>query len=212
MNIILLGAPGAGKGTQAKFICEKFGIPQISTGDMFRYALKNKTALGQKAETFMQAGQLVPDEVVVAMVEERVSMADCEKGFVLDGFPRTVVQADALQNLLKRLHKCIDAVLNFEVSEKILVSRLSGRRVCKACGVTFHTEFSPPQKAGVCDKCGGEVYQRADDAEATVQARLDVYKKQTEPLIEYYRRQNSLKNINAVGSVDGIAKAIQAAL
>lgn len=212
MNIILLGAPGAGKGTQAKFICEKFSIPQISTGDMFRYALKNKTELGKKAEAFMQAGQLVPDQLVVDMVEERITQTDCQGGFVLDGFPRTVVQADALGQLLKKLGKHIHAVLNFEVSEDILITRLSGRRVCKNCGATYHVEFSPTRSEGVCDRCGGEVYQRADDAEKTVLDRLHVYKKQTEPLIHYYSSQHILKTINAVGSVAEIANSIQASL
>lgn len=212
MNIILLGAPGAGKGTQAKFISEKFKIPPISTGDMFRYALKNKTELGQKADAFMQRGQLVPDEVVIAMVEERIKQDDCKSGFVLDGFPRTVVQADALEQLLLRLGRKIQVVLNFTVSEPVLIQRLSGRRVCKNCGSTYHIEFSPTRQNGICDQCGGETYQRVDDAESTVRDRLQVYKIQTEPLVSYYRQKGLLKDVDGTGTVAQITQFIYSSL
>ncbi len=209
MNVILLGPPGVGKGTQAKFIGEKWWIPQISTGDMFRHALKNQTELGKKADIFMKAGQLVPDQIVVAMVEERVKQPDCAAGFVLDGFPRTVAQADALTAMLAKSGKKIDCVLNFELATDELIKRLSGRRVCKNCGATYHAEFSPTQKPGICDRCGGETYQRADDAENTVQERLQVYQRQTAPLIEYYQNKNLLKTLSAAGSVAAIAAGIQ---
>lgn len=212
MNLILLGAPGAGKGTQSKFICEKYGIPQISTGDMFRHALKNQTELGKKAETYMKAGQLVPDEVVIAMVEERLAQSDCDKGFVLDGFPRTVAQADALGTLLERMQRPLQVVLNFNVPTEELIERLSGRRVCKSCGSTYHVQFAPTAKDGVCDNCGGETYQRADDSKETVGERLQVYLNQTEPLIGYYKDKKLLKDIDAVGTVEEIAQRLNQAL
>lgn len=209
MNLILLGPPGAGKGTQSQYISQYFAIPQISTGDMLREAKKNQTELGKKAEEFMKAGQLVPDEVVVGIVEERLLQKDCRNGFLLDGFPRTVKQADALNEFLLTHQKTLTAVLNLEVPEQDLVGRLSGRRVCRSCGFGFHVIFSPPKISGVCDRCGGELYQRSDDQEDVITQRLDVYKKQTAPLIDYYQQKNLLKNINGLGSVDQIWLRIQ---
>lgn len=212
MNLILLGPPGAGKGTQSQCLKQKFGIPQISTGDMLREARKNKTLLGQKAEKYMNAGELVPDEVVIGIVDERLQAPDCAQGFILDGFPRTAAQADALGALLQQRGGHIDAVLNFDVPEVELVQRLSGRRVCQACGATYHAHFSPTITAGVCDKCGGVVVQRQDDSEDTVRQRLRVYQEQTKPLIGYYRQKNLLKTISGLGTVEVITENIEAAL
>ncbi|TLN23044.1 adenylate kinase, partial [bacterium] len=175
MRIILLGGPGAGKGTQAKKLVDKYGIPQISTGDMLRAALKEGTALGLEAKKFMEAGKLVPDEVVIGLIEERIKLDDCKKGFMLDGFPRTVGQADALKKVLDSMSLKIDHVVSIDVANEELVARLTGRRTCKACGSGFHVLFDPPKKEGVCDKCGGELYQRADDNEETIRSRLKVY-------------------------------------
>lgn len=212
MNLILLGAPGAGKGTQAQYICEKYGIPQVSTGDMFRAAIKNQTPMGKEAEGYLNSGKLVPDEVVVGLVKERLSQDDCQNGFVLDGFPRTVAQADALTQILPEIGKKLNGVLNFEVDQNILVERLSGRRVCRNCGATYHVDFAPTKEEGVCDKCSGETYQRADDSENTVRDRLKVYDDQTAPLIGYYREKNLIKDLNAVGSMDEIRQKIASLL
>ena len=210
--LIFLGPPGAGKGTQAQFICEKYGVPQISTGDMLREARKNQTELGQKAESFMKAGQLVPDEVVIGIVEERLAASDCEKGFLLDGFPRTVEQADALDGILAKMGRPLSCVLNLQVPDEELISRLSGRRVCKDCGATFHVEFSKPKADGVCDKCGGELYQRQDDNEATVRDRLTVYHEKTKPLAGYYQEKSLLKDIDGVGEVNEVQGRIVTSL
>lgn len=212
MNLILLGPPGAGKGTQSKYLIEKYGIPQVSTGDMLREARKNKTELGKKAEQYMDAGQLVPDEVIIGIVGERLRQKDSSQGFILDGFPRTAAQAEALGQLLKSNGARIDAVLNIDVPENELVLRLSGRRVCEACGATYHAQFSPPKKNATCDKCGAAVVQRKDDSEATVKNRLKVYQDQTQPLIGYYRQKNLLKTIPGVGAVDSIARSIDQVL
>lgn len=192
MNLILLGPPGAGKGTQAELLIEKFNIPHISTGDIFRAAIKEGTPLGTEAKRYMDSGQLVPDEVVIGIVKERLIKNDCQKGFLLDGFPRTVPQADSLDNVLKIQGKKIDAVINIEVESSVLLKRLTGRRVCRNCAYVYHIETKPSKIAEVCDHCGGEVYQRDDDASATVSKRLDVYKAQTEPLINYYRQKGLL--------------------
>lgn len=196
MNLVLMGLPGAGKGTQADKIVQKYNIPHISTGDMFRAAIKGETELGLQAKSFMDKGELVPDEVTIGIVRERLSKDDCEKGFLLDGFPRTVAQAEALESILAGLNKKIDFVINIDVDKDILMERLTGRRICKDCGATYHLVFNPPANAGVCDRCGGELYQRADDNESTVQNRLDVNIKQTKPLLDFYETKGYLRNIN----------------
>lgn len=191
-----MGLPGAGKGTQAERIVEKYGIPHISTGDMFRAAIKEETPLGLEAKSFMDKGELVPDEVTIGIVRERLGKPDCEKGFLLDGFPRTVAQADALENILSDLSRKIDYVINIDVDQEILMERLTGRRICKSCGATYHLVFNPPTKEGECDRCGGELYQREDDNEATVKNRLEVNIKQTKPLLDFYENKGYLRNIN----------------
>jgi adenylate kinase len=196
MNLVLMGLPGAGKGTQAERIVEKYGIPHISTGDMFRAAMKEGTELGLKAKSFMDEGALVPDEVTIGIVRERLGKQDCESGFLLDGFPRTVAQAEALEAMLTDLGKKINYVINVDVDKEILMARLTGRRICKSCGATYHLVFNPPAEEGKCDRCGGELYQRADDNEETVQNRLDVNLQQTEPLLDFYRQKGYLKDIN----------------
>ena len=191
-----MGLPGAGKGTQAEQIVEKYGIPHISTGDMFRAAMKEGTELGLQAKSFMDKGELVPDEVTIGIVRERLSKEDCKQGFLLDGFPRTVPQAEALETLLEELNKKINYVININVDKSILMERLTGRRICKDCGFTYHLVFNPPAKEGVCDRCGGELYQRADDNAETVQTRLDVNIKQQEPLLTFYEAKGYLRTID----------------
>ena len=196
MNLVLMGLPGAGKGTQAEKIVEKYGIPHISTGDMFRAAIKESTDLGLQAKSFMDQGNLVPDEVTIGIVRERLSKEDCAEGFLLDGFPRTVAQAEALENILSDLNKKIDYVINIDVDQEFLMERLTGRRICKSCGSTYHLVFNPPAKDDVCDRCGGELCQRADDNAETVQNRLEVNQKQTKPLLDFYEGKGYLRNIN----------------
>ncbi len=212
MNIILLGPPGAGKGTQAKRMIERYGIPQISTGDMLRAALKAGTPLGLEAKKYMDKGALVPDEVVVGLVKERIQQQDCAKGYMLDGFPRNVSQAQTLDGMLQDLGQKIDHVVCIDVPDQELIQRLTGRRTCRECGAGFHVMFDPPKKDGVCDKCGGQLYQRDDDNEATVTSRLKVYADQTKPLIEYYEKQGKLRKINGLGSIDEIFERIKAVL
>lgn len=202
MNLVLMGLPGAGKGTQADKIVVKYNIPHISTGDMFRAAIKEGTDLGIKAKSFMDKGELVPDEVTIGIVRERLSKDDCEKGFLLDGFPRTVAQAEALDGMLAGLEKKIDFVINIDVDQSILMERLTGRRICKNCGATYHLVFNPPSQEGVCDRCGGELYQRADDNADTVQNRLDVNIQQTKPLLNFYENKGYLRNINGQQDID----------
>ena len=204
MNLILLGPPGAGKGTQAQRIVERYRIPQISTGDILRAAVKGGTPLGTKAKGFMDQGQLVPDEIVIGIAEERLKEKDCNSGFILDGFPRTIPQADALQPILAKIGKTIDHVVNIEVEPEELIRRLTGRRTCKNCGAMFHLLFQPPKKEGGCDRCGGSLYQRADDTEETIRTRLKEYEKQTAPLIQYYRQKKTLRSIQGVGGPDQI--------
>ncbi|WP_316572547.1 adenylate kinase [Neobacillus sp. YIM B06451] len=212
MNLVLMGLPGAGKGTQAEKIVEQFGIPHISTGDMFRAAMKEGTELGLKAKAYMDEGALVPDEVTIGIVRERLSKEDCEKGFLLDGFPRTVPQAEALESMLEGLNKKIDFVLNIDVDKSILMERLTGRRICKNCGATYHLVFNPPAVEGVCNRCGGELYQRADDNAETVQNRLDVNMKQSKPLLDFYIEKGYLRNIDGQREISEVFADIQALL
>ncbi len=209
MNLILLGAPGAGKGTQAKLIVSKYGIPQISTGDMLREAVAKQTELGKKAKEYMDKGELVPDEVVIGIVKERLAQPDCEKGFILDGFPRTLKQAEALDGILDELGKKIDAVINVAVPEEEIVRRIVNRRTCRNCGAVYHLIYNPPQEPGKCDKCGGELYQRDDDKEETVKERLRVYKAQTEPLIDYYSKKGLVYNVDGTKSIEEVFKEIE---
>ena len=208
MNLILLGPPGAGKGTQAQMIVERYHIPQISTGDILRAAVKEVTPLGKRAKVFMDQGQLVPDEVVIGIIDERLRAPDCNPGFILDGFPRTIVQAEALQPILIKVGKSVDHVINIEVNSEELVRRLTGRRTCQNCGAMFHLFSHPPKREGICDRCGGAIYQREDDKEETIRTRLKEYERQTAPLIEYYRRRNTLRSIQGVGGKDQIFEQI----
>ena len=200
MRIIMLGAPGAGKGTQAKMIAEKYNIPHISTGDIFRANIKNGTELGKKAKSFMDQGLLVPDELTCDLVVDRIGSADCADGYILDGFPRTIPQAEALDKALKALGTDIDYAIDVDVPDEVIVSRMSGRRACVGCGATYHIEFNPPKTEGICDVCGEKLILRDDDHPATVQKRLDVYHAKTQPLIEYYDKKGKLKTVD--GTVD----------
>ena len=212
MKIILMGPPGAGKGTQAEKLVELYQIPHISPGDMFRKAQKEGTELGLKAKSYMDQGQLVPDEVTVGIVKERLAEDDCKGGFLLDGFPRTVQQADALDGILAELDLALDRVVNIEVDKAFLVDRLTGRRVCRSCGATFHVTNKAPKVEGVCDKCGGELYQRNDDKVETVSNRLDVYAAQTAPLIEYYQSKGIMSSIDGSKSMEDVLADIRTAL
>jgi len=212
VNLILLGPPGAGKGTQAKMLIERFGIPQISTGDMLRAAVAAKTELGLKAKACMDAGTLVPDEVVIGIVGERLQQSDCDKGFILDGFPRTVPQADALKTTLAGLGKALTAVISLEVDSEALVERLTGRRTCRSCGRGYHLKFDPPAKADLCDACGGELIQRDDDREETIRKRLRVYQEQTAPLVTYYQEEGLLVAIDGMQEMTAVQEDILATL
>ena len=208
MDLIFLGPPGAGKGTQAKMLVERYGIPQVSTGDILRAAVAEGTELGKKAKEYMEAGKLVPDEVVIGIIEERLKQSDCEKGFILDGFPRTVPQAEALDKVLEKMGRKIDHVLTLDVPEEELIRRLTGRRTCKKCGAMYHIIFNPPKVEGVCDKCGGELYQRPDDNEETVRSRLSVYEQQTRPLIDFYEKKGLVRKIDGRGEIKEIFEQI----
>jgi len=212
MKLILLGPPGAGKGTQAKMLMDRYGIPQISTGDILRAAVKDGTPMGLKAKSFMDAGGLVPDDVVVGIVRERLQQDDCKSGFILDGFPRTVPQADALAEALTGLGRPLDAVVSLGVDIEALVERLTGRRTCRDCGRGYHVAFSAPKVAGVCDTCGGELLQRDDDREETIRRRLDVYNDQTSPLIDYYRKSGLLSEVDGMLSMDAVQGEVLAVL
>ncbi len=212
VNIILMGLPGAGKGTQAERIVEEFNIPHISTGDMFRAAVKNETPLGLEAKSYMDKGLLVPDEVVIGIVRERLSMDDCANGFLLDGFPRTVPQAEALTATVKELGREINHVININVRREQLIERLTGRWICPVCGASYHTMFNPPKEAGVCDKDGGKLYQREDDKPEVVAQRLDVNIAQTQPLIDYYSAQELLRDINGEQDIQVVFAEIKSLL
>ena len=208
LNLILLGSPGAGKGSQAKSLAEKYAIPQISTGDILRVAVRDKTDLGMKAKSYMDKGALVPDELVVDIVAERLKNDDCKTGFILDGFPRNISQAEAVEKMLDELGKKIDRVINIEVSRKEIIKRLSGRRVCRKCGEGYHIIFNPPLEDKVCDKCRGELYQRDDDKEDTIEARLKVYEEQAALLIDFYKKKGSLRVINGIGGFKEITEKV----
>lgn len=211
MQVILVGLPGAGKGTQAERIQSHFGIPHISTGDMFRRAVASGGELGQQVQSYLNSGRLVPDEITIKVVQERLVDEDTQRGFLLDGFPRTLEQADALDGMLSEIGKPIDAVLYIHVSEDVLLARLTGRRICRQCGTTYHVIFQPPKDEGVCDKCGGELYQRSDDSEEAVKTRLEQYK-HTAPLIEYYRERGVLRQIDGLQPIEQVFEDVQAVL
>ncbi|HEC96810.1 MAG TPA: adenylate kinase [Nitrospirae bacterium] len=204
MRIVLLGAPGAGKGTQAKKLVEKHGIPQISTGDILRKAVADGTTLGKEAKSYMDKGELVPDSVVIGLVKEKLTGDDCKKGFILDGFPRNTAQAEVLDKVLNETNIPLQVALCVDVDMDILMKRLTGRRTCRQCGQMYNIYFSSPQKEGVCDKCGGELYQRDDDKEETISRRLEVYEAQTAPLIEYYKNKGILKTVEGTGDIEEI--------
>jgi len=212
MNILFMGPPGAGKGTQAEKIVNKYNLPHISTGDMFRAAIANQTELGMTAKRYIDEGGLVPDDVTIGIVRERLSEADCQNGFLLDGFPRTVEQAKALDDIMTNLSKKIEHVINIDVALDALKARLTGRRICKDCGATYHVMFNPPKQANTCDKCGGELYQRKDDNGETVESRLSVYTSQTKPLLDYYQQTGNLVNVNGLDEIDIVFANIQEAL
>ena len=209
MNIILLGAPGAGKGTQAKRIAEKFNIPHVSTGDIFRANIKNGTALGKEAKEYMDQGKLVPDELTVRILLDRVAQEDCKNGYVLDGFPRTIPQAEVLDSELAKLGTGVDYAINVEVPDDNIIGRMSGRRACLKCGATYHLSFLPSKKEGICDNCGSELVLRDDDKPETVKKRLDVYHEQTQPLIDFYNNKGVLKEVDGTVAPDDVFKAIE---
>ena len=212
MKLMIMGPPGAGKGTQAERMVKELAITHISTGDMFRAAIKAGTEMGKKAKEYMDKGQLVPDEVVVGMVGDRLSQPDCAKGFLLDGFPRTVAQADSLSKTITDLGIKLNGVINIEVPRERLMARLTGRRVCKQCGASFHVIFNAPKQESVCDSCSGELYQRSDDNEETVSNRLNVYEAQTQPLIDYYKERGLLLNVNGDQDINLVLKEVMVAL
>lgn len=208
MRIILLGPPGAGKGTQAANIAVRYGIPHISTGDIFRDNIKNQTYLGIEAKKYIDRGELVPDDVTVAIVEDRIRKDDCIHGFLLDGFPRTIVQANALSSITGKVGRKIDYAINIDVARDELIERLTGRRVCSSCGASYHIKFNPPEKDGICNVCGGKLIVRSDDVLKAVENRLDVYKRQTAPLIDYYLKLNVLKTVDGSQSIEKVFKDI----
>ena len=209
MKIVMLGAPGAGKGTQAKRIAESYEVPHISTGDIFRANIKNNTELGKKAKVYMDKGELVPDELVVDLIMDRFAEPDCANGYVLDGYPRTIPQAEALDNALKAKGESLDYAINVDVPDSEIISRMSGRRACLKCGATYHISFNPPSAEGVCDKCGEELVQREDDREETVKNRLGVYHEQTEPLEKYYAEAGLLHNVDGTKGMDEVFESIR---
>ncbi len=208
MNIILMGPPGAGKGTQAKKIIAEFGIPHISTGDMFREAIKNGTDLGNLAASYINKGLLVPDEVTIGLVKDRLSQDDCANGYLLDGFPRTIAQAEALEKLTNEINRPVSNVVNIEADKGALIERISGRRVCKSCAAPYHVSFKPSKVSGVCDLCGGELVQRKDDTVEVLSERLDAYENQTKPLIKFYSDRNLCKDVNGLQDIEDVFKDI----
>ncbi len=208
MNLVFLGLPGAGKGTQAALLAEKYNIPHISTGDMFREAVKQQTELGKKAKEYMDAGELVPDQVTIGIVRERLAQDDCRRGFILDGFPRTIAQAEALEEVLQELNRELDLALLIDVPEEELVERLTGRRVCQNCGATYHVKFDPPEVEGICDECGGRLEQRDDDKPETVKKRLEVNREKTEKMVNFYSSRGILTEIDARGEIEDIQDKI----
>lgn len=208
MNVIFMGPPGAGKGTQAERIVNTFGIPHLSTGDAFRLAMKQGTPLGVKAKEYVDQGLLVPDDVTNGIVRERLQQSDCEQGFLLDGFPRTIAQAEALDEMLAHRGRTIDHVINLRVDRSLLLARLTGRRICRSCGATYHILFNPPNQADVCDKCSGELYQRADDSEEKVGTRLDEYTNKTAPLLQYYRDKGLLREADGEQEIDQVTSEL----
>ena len=208
MKLVILGPPGAGKGTQAEYIVDKYNIPHISTGDIFRENIKNNTELGKKAKSYMDKGLLVPDELVIALVEDRLNKDDAKDGFLLDGFPRTVAQAVSLDSILDKNNERLTKVITISVDPEILIERAVGRRVCKTCGMTYHVKFNPPKEDGICDKDGTKLIQRDDDTEETVKTRISVYFDQTAPLIDYYRAQNLLIDIDGAKDIDKVFEDI----
>ncbi|GAA4873412.1 adenylate kinase [Paenibacillus vulneris] len=208
MNVIFMGPPGAGKGTQAEGIVNEFQIPHISTGDAFRLAMKQETPLGLEAKKYVDQGLLVPDEITIGIVKERLQQPDCNKGFLLDGFPRTISQAEALDDIMASLGRSIDHVINLKVDRSLLLARLTGRRICKACGATYHILFNPPARENVCDKCSGELYQRSDDTEEKVGTRLDEYTSKTAPLLSYYRNKGNLREVNGEQEISAVTTQI----
>ncbi len=211
MRVAFLGPPGAGKGTQARELAQEWGVPHIATGDMLREAVAAGTPLGAEAKRHMDAGALVPDDVIIGAMAERMGKPDAKRGFLFDGFPRTIAQAEALSVLLENLGQPLERVVFFEVSEAELLRRLTGRRVCRGCGATYHLVSAPPARPGVCDRCGGELYQRADDSEATVRKRLQVYATQTAPLLDYYRERHLLATVSGEGAIETIRAALRRA-
>lgn len=212
MRLILFGPPGAGKGTQAQLLSSRLGVPQIATGDILREAVREGTELGRLAKQYMDRGELVPDDVVIGIVEERLRRPDCARGFILDGFPRTIKQAEALDEILARMGVKLDAVINLEVDEEEVVRRLANRRTCRSCGAVYHLIFNPPRREGVCDRCGGPLYQRDDDREETVRNRLKVYREQTQPLLRYYEERGLLRNVNGNLSIEEVFNGILRAI
>lgn len=208
MNIMLFGAPGAGKGTQAKFIIDRYGIPQISTGDILRAAIANGTAMGLEAKKYMDEGKLVPDSTIIGIIKDRLSEEDCKKGFILDGFPRTLAQAEALEVLLKDMGIKLDKVISLNVPDKFIVERITGRRVCESCGASFHVTFNPPKVEGKCDYCGGNLITRKDDTKETVEKRLEAYHSQTAPLFTFYKDRDVMVEIDGTKNIDEITKEI----
>lgn len=212
MNLMLFGAPGAGKGTQAKFLIEKYNIPQISTGDILRAAIVDKTAMGMEAKKFMDAGQLVPDSTIIGIIKDRLAESDCKNGFILDGFPRTLAQAEALNELMENMKIKLDKVISLNVPDELIVGRITGRRVCSKCGASFHVEFNPSKKENVCDYCEAELIIRKDDNEQTVKSRLEAYHTQTSPLIDFYTKMNLFIELDGTKEVSEVTKDMIKAL
>ena len=212
LRVVLLGPPGAGKGTQAKLLQESFEACQVSTGDILRNAVADQSPLGKETSEYINRGALVPDNIIVRLVAERLKQEDCAKGFVLDGFPRTIPQAESLEEILEKMGLTLQHVLSVQVPPNVIVERLAGRRTCKNCGALYHLQFDPSTQAGICDRCGGQLFQRDDDREETITARLNVYDTQTAPLVNYYRQRGVLREINGVGSVEEIKARVMQAL